>query len=98
MTARLPDKPPMPRLWTLFAVAWLLLLVLVAWRLPTAGLTPAHLSGSVACVALLALAYVWLTIRQAPGAADLAVENVDARPEPAAVGALAVMAACVFVF
>jgi two-component system, NarL family, sensor histidine kinase DesK len=98
MTAQLPDKPPMPRLWTIFAAAWLLILVLVVWRLPTAGLTPAHLSGSVACVALLALAYLWLTLRQAPSAADLAAERVGARPEPAAVGALAVMAACVFVF
>jgi two-component system sensor histidine kinase DesK len=88
----------MPRLWTIFAAAWLLILVLVVWRLPTAGLSAAHLSGSIACVALLALAYLWLTVRQAPGAADLAAERVCARPEPAAVVALTVMAACVFAF
>jgi two-component system, NarL family, sensor histidine kinase DesK len=98
MTARLSDKAPLPRLWTSFAVAWLLVLAVVAWRLPTAGLPAAHLSGSVACVVLLALAYLWLTVRHVPGVADLATETGGARPEPAAVGALAVMAACVFVF
>jgi hypothetical protein len=66
MTARRSDKVPLPRLWTLFAVAWLLVLALVAWRLPMAGLTRAHLGGSVACLALLGLAYLWLTVRQAP--------------------------------
>jgi two-component system, NarL family, sensor histidine kinase DesK len=98
MTARLPDKEPLPRLWTSFAVAWLLILALVVWHLPRAGLSPAHLSGSVACIVLLALAYLWVTVRQAPGVADLAAETFGGRPALATVGVLAVMAACVFVF
>lgn len=98
MTPRVPDKAQLPRLWTSFAVAWLLILALVLWRLPSAGLSPAHLGGSFACIALLALAYLWLTVRQAPGVADLAAETYGTRPEPAVVGALAVMAASVFVF
>jgi two-component system, NarL family, sensor histidine kinase DesK len=98
MTARPSDNVPPPRLWTWFAAAWLLVLALVAWRLPTTGLTRAHLVGSVACLALLGVTYLWLTVRQAPSVADLAAETYGARPAAAAVGAVAVMAACVFVF
>jgi two-component system, NarL family, sensor histidine kinase DesK len=97
MTLR-PDNAPLPRLWTLFAEAWLLILALVVWRLPTAGLSPGHFKGSIACIALLAASYLWLTVRQAPGVADLAAETYNARLKPAAIGALAVMAVCVFVF
>jgi two-component system, NarL family, sensor histidine kinase DesK len=98
MTERLPDKVPLPRVWTSFAVAWLLVLAVVVWRLPTAGLSPARLGGSVACLALLAWSYSWLTIRHAPAVADLTADTLGVRPELAAVGALAAMAACVFVF
>src|SRR5262245_49634151 len=63
MMERLPDNVPLPRLWTAFAVAWLLVLFVVVWRLPTAGLSAAHLGGSAACLALLASSYSWLTIR-----------------------------------
>jgi two-component system, NarL family, sensor histidine kinase DesK len=97
MTARLPDNGPLPRLWTSFAAAWLLVLALAAWHLPTAGLTRAHLGGSLACVVLLGLAYLWLTVRRAPSMAELAAETYRARPAAAAAGAICVMAACVFV-
>lgn len=98
MTQRVPDKVALPRLWTSFAVAWLLVLAVVVWRLPTAGLSPARLGGSVACLALLALSYSWLTIRHAPAVADLTADTLGVRPEPAAVSALAAMAACVVAF
>ncbi len=98
MTERLPDKVPLLRVWTWFAVAWLLVLAVVVWHLPTAGLSPARLGGSVACLALLGLSYSWLTIRHAPAVADLTADTPGVRPELAAVGAVAAMAACVFVF
>jgi two-component system sensor histidine kinase DesK len=96
MTGRLSDKTP--SLWTSFAVAWLLVLAVVVWRLPAANLSPARLGGSAACLALIALSYLWLTVRHAPGVADLTAETPGGRPEPAAVGALAAMAASVFIF
>jgi len=96
MTQRPSDKTP--SLWTSFAVAWLLVLGVVVWRLPGANLSPARLSGSAACLALLALSYLWLTVRHAPGVADLTAETPGGRSEPAAVGALAAMAASVFIF
>jgi two-component system, NarL family, sensor histidine kinase DesK len=96
MTGRLSDKTP--SLWTSFAVAWLLVLALVVWRLPGLNLSPARLGGSFACLALIALSYLWLTVRHAPGVADLTAETPGGRPEPAAVGALAAMAASVFIF
>src|SRR5262245_21704291 len=98
MWERLPDSAPRPRLWTSFALAWVLVLAVVVWRLPTAGLPPARLGGGVICLALLALCYVWLTIRHAPAVADLAADMPGVRPDPAAVGAIAAMAACVVVF
>ena len=97
MTARPPDNASLPRLWTSFAVAWLLILVLVVWRLPSTGLSPAHLSGGIVCIALLAVTYLWLTVRQAPSVTDLATETNNGRLTAAAIGALAVMAVCVFV-
>ena len=97
MVQRLLNNVPLPRLWAAFAMAWLLVLVLVVWRLPTAGLSTARLGGSVACVAVLALSYSWLTIRHAPAVADLTADPPIIRVEFAASIALAVMAACVFV-
>src|SRR5262245_25517719 len=96
MTERLSDKTP--SLWISFAAAWLLVLVLVAMYLPGADLSPARLGGSAACLAVLALSYLWLTVRHAPGAADLTAETPGGRPEPAVVGALAAMATSVFMF
>jgi two-component system sensor histidine kinase DesK len=96
ITEGLSDKTPW--LWTSFAVAWLLVLVVVVWRLPGANLSPARLGGSAACLALLALSYLWLTVRHAPGVADLTAGAPGGRSEPAAVGALAAMAASVFIF
>jgi two-component system sensor histidine kinase DesK len=96
VTERLSAKTP--SLWTAFALAWLLVLGVVVWRLPGANLSPARLGGSAACLALLALSYLWLTVRHAPGVADLTAETPGGRPEPAAVGALAAMAASVFIF
>src|SRR5262245_57028763 len=96
MTKRLSDDPK--SLWTAFAVAWLLVLALAVWRLPAAHLSPARLGGSRACVALIALAYLWLTVRHASGVADLTVETPRARFDPAAVAALAAMAVSVFIF
>jgi two-component system, NarL family, sensor histidine kinase DesK len=96
MTERPSDKTP--SLWMSFAVAWLLVLALVVWRLPGANLSPARLGGSAACLAVIALFYLWLTVRHAPGVADLAAEVPVGRPEPAAVGALVAMAASVFIF
>src|SRR5215813_8873270 len=97
MVERLLDNVPLPRLWAAFAVAWLLVLVVVVWRLPTAGLSAARLGGSIACLALLASSYSWLTIRHAPAVADLTADAPVVWPDLAAVVALAVMAACVFV-
>jgi two-component system, NarL family, sensor histidine kinase DesK len=98
MTGRLSDKTP--SLWTSFALAWLLVLALAVWSLPAANLSPARLGGSAACLALIALSYLWLTVRRAPGVADLTAETPGSRPEPAAVGALAAMAAsvCIITF
>jgi two-component system, NarL family, sensor histidine kinase DesK len=95
VTERLSAKTP--SLWTAFALAWLLVLGVVVWRLPGANLSPARLGGSAACLALLALSYLWLTVRHAPGVADLTAETPGGRSEPAAVGALAAMAASVFI-
>jgi len=95
MTERLADQAP-PRLWTSFAVAWVLVLAVVVWRLPSAGLPTARLPGSLACLAVLALAYLWLTVRHAPTVADLTA-GTRGVPELAVVGALAAMAASVFV-
>jgi len=81
-----------------YAAAWLLVLVVVLWRLPIAGLSPARFGGGVACLALLALSYSWLTIRRPPDVADLTADTVDTRPGLAVVAALAAMAACVVVF
>jgi two-component system sensor histidine kinase DesK len=92
----LSDKTP--SLWTSFAVAWLLVLAVAVWRLPGLNLSPARLGGSAACLALIALSYLWLTVRHAPDVADLTAETPGGRPEPAAVGALAAMAASVFIF
>src|SRR5262245_40320380 len=96
MTEQLSDKTP--ALWTWFAVAWLLVLALVLVLLPGADLSPARLAVSGACVALIALSYLWLTVRHAPGIADLTAETPHDRPEPTVVGVLAAMAASVFVF
>jgi hypothetical protein len=79
-------------------MAWLLVLALVVWRLPGANLSPARVGGSAACLALIALSYLWLTVRHAPGVADLTAETPGGRPEPATLGALAAMAASVFIF
>ena len=87
-----------PSLWTSFAVAWLLVLALVVWHLPGANLSRARLGGSVACLVVIALSYLWLTLRRAPGTADLTAEMPGGRPQWAAVGALAAMAASVFIF
>jgi two-component system, NarL family, sensor histidine kinase DesK len=97
MAERLPDNLPLPRLWSAFAVAWLLVLVVVVWRLPTVGLSTARLGGSIACLALLASSYSWLTIRHTPSVTNLSAETPPVRPELAALVALTVMAACVFV-
>jgi two-component system sensor histidine kinase DesK len=97
MAERLPDNVSMPRLWTSFAVAWLLVLGVVVWRLATAGLSPARLGGGVACLALLAFSYWWLTIRHTPAVADLTADRRGVRPEVAVAAALAAMAACVCV-
>jgi hypothetical protein len=70
----------------------------VVWRLPGANLSPARLGGSAACLALLTVSYLWLTVRHAPGVADLTAETPGGRPEPAAVGVLAAMAASVFIY
>ena len=96
MTKRLSDNPT--SLWTAFAVAWLLVLALAVWRLPGAHLSPARLGGSAACVALIALFYLWLTVRHAPGVADLTVETPRVPFDPAAVAAVAAMAVGVFIF
>jgi two-component system, NarL family, sensor histidine kinase DesK len=96
MTGRLSDRTP--SLWTSFAAAWLLVLAVVVWSLPGTNLSPARLGGSAVCLALIALPYLWLTLRHAPGVADLTAETPGRRPEPAAVGALAAMAASVFIF
>jgi two-component system, NarL family, sensor histidine kinase DesK len=96
MTVRLSDRTP--TLWTLFAGAWLLVLAVVVWRLPGTNLSPARLGGSAGCLALLALSYLWLTVRHAPRVADLTAQTPSIRPDAAAVGALAVMAGSVFVF
>lgn len=96
MTERLSDKTA--SLWRWFVVAWLLVLAVLVWRLPGANLSPARLGGSAACLALLALCYLWLTVRHAPAVADLTAEILDGRPESAAVGALVAMAASVFIF
>src|SRR5215813_5845070 len=69
MRERLSDKTP--SLWTSFAVAWLLVLALVVWHLPSANLSQARLGVSAACLLLIALSYLWLTVRRAPDAADL---------------------------
>ena len=98
MTERLPFNVPLPRLWKSFALAWLLVLAVVVWRLPTVGLSPAGLGGSFACLALLAALYSWLTIRHAPDAADLTGDTQAVRPVLGVLGALAAMAACVVVF
>jgi two-component system, NarL family, sensor histidine kinase DesK len=97
MTERLPDNVSVPKLWTSFAVAWLLVLGVVVWRLPRTDLSPARLRGSVVCLALLAVSYWWLTIRHAPTVADFTADTRGVRPDLAVTGALAVMAACVFV-
>src|SRR5262247_1266651 len=81
MTERLADKTP--SLWTSFAVAWLLVLALVLVLLPGANLSPERLAVSGACLALIALSYLWLTLRHAPGIADLTAETPYDRPEPA---------------
>ena len=95
MTERQAEQAP-PRLWTSFAVAWVLVLAVVVWRLPSAGLPTARLAGSLACLAVLALAYFWLTVRHAPTVADLTA-GTQGVPELAVVGALAAMAGSVFV-
>src|SRR5262249_19874078 len=97
MTERFPHDVPLPRLSAAFAVAWLLVLVVVVWRLPSAGLSAARLAGSAACLALLASSYSWLTIRHPPAHANFTADTSVVRPELAALIALAVMAACVFV-
>src|SRR5262245_57956083 len=96
MTKRLSDNPT--SLWIAFAVAWLLVLALAVWRLPGAHLSPARLGGSAACVGVLALFYLWLTVHHAPRVADLTVETPRVRFDPAAVAALAAMAVSVFIF
>src|SRR4029453_14731576 len=98
MTARLPDKLSLPWLWKSFAAAWLLLLVLVAWCLPTSGLSPGGLGGSLAGLGFFVLLFLGCAARAPPGIAGRAAEIAHARPEPATIGALAVMAACVFAF
>jgi two-component system, NarL family, sensor histidine kinase DesK len=96
MTEPLSDKTP--SLWISFAVAWLLVVALVVWRLSGANLPPARLGGSAVCLALIALSYLWLTVGRAPGVADLTAGTPGGWREPGAVGALAVMAASVFIF
>src|SRR5215475_10543867 len=96
MTEGQSDKTP--SLWTSFAVAWLLVLAVVVWRLPGIELSPPRLGGSAACLALLALSYLWLTVRHAPGATDLTADTPGGRLEPAVVGALAAMTASVVIF
>src|SRR5262249_56180821 len=83
MWERLPDSAPRPRLWTSFALAWVLVLAVVVWRLPTAGLPPARLGGGVICLALLALCYVWLTIRPPPPVPHLPPPLPRPPPPPA---------------
>src|SRR5262245_14279285 len=96
VTGGVSDKAP--SLWTSFVVAWLLVLALVVWHLPGANLSRARLGGSVACLVVIALSYLWLTLRRAPGTADLTADMPGGRPQWAAVGALAAMAASVFIF
>jgi two-component system sensor histidine kinase DesK len=97
MAEQLRNRVSMPMLWKLFAVAWLLVLGLVVWRLPIASPSPARLAGSVACLALLAFSYSWLTILHAPAVADLIADTRGVRSELGAVGTLVAMAACVFI-
>ncbi len=74
------------------------MLAVVVWRLPDAGLSSVRLGGSVACLALLASSYVWLTVRRAPAIALLTADIECVRPGLAGAGGLAAMAACVFIF
>src|SRR5262245_53674496 len=95
MTKRLSDNPT--SLWIAFAVAWLLVLALAVWRLPGAHLSPARLGGSAACVGVLALFYLWLTVHHSPRFAGLTVVTPCVRFGTAAVAAVAARAGSVFI-
>lgn len=59
-----------PVLWTTFAVAWLVVLVITAAMLVREPLAPWRLTAMIADLALLALLYLWLTLRAAPSVGE----------------------------
>jgi two-component system, NarL family, sensor histidine kinase DesK len=97
MTEPVSDSEPLPRLWTSFAIAWALVLVVVVWRLPGAGLSQARLAGSIICLAVLAFLYAWVTVIHAPSVSELTAAETRS-PRLSTVVAIATMAASVFVF
>jgi hypothetical protein len=59
-----------PGLWTTFAVAWLVVLVTTMGVLSREALSPPRVVATLGCLALLALCYLWLSLRAAPTTGD----------------------------
>src|SRR5262245_38125469 len=61
-----PSAALVPRLWTTFAMVWLLVLVITAGQLVREPLPPGRHAITLVDVCVLAALYVWLTLRIAP--------------------------------
>jgi two-component system sensor histidine kinase DesK len=70
------DAVTVPRWWKAFVLGWLLALFVVAGIVIRHGLTARRLVASLACLALLAGLYLWLTLQRALGPADLTAHDL----------------------
>jgi two-component system sensor histidine kinase DesK len=70
------DAVTVPRWWKAFVLGWLLALFVVAGIVIRHGLTARRLVASLACLALLAGLYLWLTLQRALGPADLTAHGL----------------------
>ena len=61
-----PEPTLVPRLWTTFAAAWLLVLVITTGQLAREPLSAGRHAATYADLVLLAALYLWLTVRIAP--------------------------------
>jgi two-component system sensor histidine kinase DesK len=70
------DAVTVPRWWKAFVLGWLLALFVVAGIVIRHGFTVRRLVASLACLALLAGLYLWLTLQRALGPADLTAHGL----------------------
>ena len=87
---REPSITVVHRLWTTFAAVWLLVLVITMGLLADASLTLGRYAATLIDLSVLAVLYLWLTLRIAPVGEE---ERVGTRQRVAAVAAMALLVA-----